>query len=188
MTTFMVRPPPAEPVTLQQAKTFLRVDGADEDALIAGLIAAARGYIEGETRCALVAQGWRAAVPASAAQGPVALAPGPVTAVTGVVIFDGDGVATSLSPEQWCLDRSSEPARVRLSAGPGRAARNGAEIDFDSGLGATAEAVPKPLVQALMMLVAHWYEHREASVLGVASAAVTQGVAALAAPYRAVRL
>ena len=36
-------------VTLEQAKLHLRVDGAEEDALITGLIAAAYGAIEGKT-------------------------------------------------------------------------------------------------------------------------------------------
>lgn len=35
-------------VTLEQAKLHLRVDGAEEDGLIAGLIAAAYGAIEGK--------------------------------------------------------------------------------------------------------------------------------------------
>jgi len=45
--------PPAEPVTLAQAKAWLRVEsGDDEDALIAGLIAAARMRAEAHTgRC-----------------------------------------------------------------------------------------------------------------------------------------
>jgi len=41
-------------VTLEQAKLHLRVDHAEEDMLITGLIAAAYGAIEGKTFCKLV--------------------------------------------------------------------------------------------------------------------------------------
>ena len=39
-------PPSIEPVDLAYAKTFLRVDGTDEDALIASLIGMAREQVE----------------------------------------------------------------------------------------------------------------------------------------------
>ena len=52
-------PPAAEPVTLAEAKAWLRVDtGDDDDALITSLISAARARAEWHTGRAFVTQGW----------------------------------------------------------------------------------------------------------------------------------
>ena len=40
--------------------------------------------------------------------------------------------------------------------------RGAVEIDFIAGYGAAGNTVPPMLKQAIKMLVAHWYEHREA--------------------------
>ena len=52
-------PPIAEPVTLAQAKNFLRVDFPDDDLLISGLISAARSWCEQYTERYFVSQTWR---------------------------------------------------------------------------------------------------------------------------------
>lgn len=188
MTTFQVRPPAAEPVTLAQARAFLRIDGSDEDEVVAGLIRAACRYVETETRRALMAQGWRTVVAGRALRRPVTLSPGPLIAVSAVTAYDAGGTPAVLAAGQWRLETGAAAPAVVLSPEAARHAVNGVEIDFDAGFGSTAEAVPQPLIQALLMLVAHWYEHREAVALGVAAGAVALGVAALTAPYRAVRL
>ena len=45
-----------------------------------------------------------------------------------------------------------------------------------------------PIRHALLMLVAHWYEHREPVEIGAASAPVPPMVSDLLQPYRPVRL
>jgi uncharacterized phiE125 gp8 family phage protein len=64
----------------------------------------------------------------------------------------------------------------------------GIEIAFTAGYGNVASAVPAPLRQALLLLVAHWYEHREPVHIGGAVVAVPDTIASLLAPYRMVRL
>ncbi len=51
-------PPAEEPVTLAQAKAWLKVETDDEDALIAALIPAARARAEWHTGRAFVTQHW----------------------------------------------------------------------------------------------------------------------------------
>jgi uncharacterized phiE125 gp8 family phage protein len=54
--TVQTAAPAAEPITLAEAKAWLRVDGTDEDTLITALIAAARTHVENFTRRALITQ------------------------------------------------------------------------------------------------------------------------------------
>ena len=70
---------------------------------------------------------------------------------------------------------------------PGRAA-NGIEIAFVAGYGAAAADVPAPIRQAILLLVAHWHEHREPVAIGDADAPVPPTVSDLLQPYRWVRL
>lgn len=59
MPSILVTAPTAEPIALSDAKKHLRVDFSDDDALILGLISAARQEAEQITRRALVTQSWR---------------------------------------------------------------------------------------------------------------------------------
>lgn len=59
MTTILISRPVGEPVPLAEAKVFLRIDHAEEDALVESLITAARQHVESVTGRALLTQGWR---------------------------------------------------------------------------------------------------------------------------------
>ncbi len=83
------------------------------------------------------------------------------------------------------------PARLVLAASAPLAvgkAVNGIEIDIRAGYGVSSVDVPSPLRQAIMMLVAHWYEHRAAVGHDMAVETVPYGFEALIAPYRVIRL
>jgi len=204
MTCFLTRPPAVEPVSLAEAKAHLRLDGSDEDGLVARLIAAARTHVEGRTSRALVDQGWRCVLDRWPARRDVWLRPAPVTAVTAVTVYDANGDGRVLAADEYSVDTASAPARLRPAAGrswicgdgawtavaggpadPG-SPLNGIEIDFDAGYG--PDDVPAPLVQAVMMLVAHWHEHREAAAVGAVAAPVAIGLECLISPYRVARL
>jgi uncharacterized phiE125 gp8 family phage protein len=67
-------------------------------------------------------------------------------------------------------------------------ALNAFEIAFSAGYGDGADNVPAPLRQAIMLLVAHWFERPEPVVLGATAQEVPATVAGLLLPYRRVRL
>jgi uncharacterized phiE125 gp8 family phage protein len=188
MTAFLVRPPAVEPVSLAQAKAQLRLDHDAEDDLVAALIPAARGLVELKTRRALIDQGWRIALDRWPRRGAVRLSPLPVVSVDAVTVYDGEGAPHVLAADEVEVDLAGGRL-VPCSAArrPGRAV-NGIEIDLGCGYGETADAVPEALRQAVLMLVAHWFEVREAASLGVIASPVALGFEALVAPYRAVRL
>ena len=87
MTLIRTVDPVAEPVTLAEAKAFLRLTGTSEDELVAGLIRAAREDVERSTGLALIAQTWRLVLDALPSDDAVCLMRGPVQAVLSVTAY-----------------------------------------------------------------------------------------------------
>jgi len=56
MNPYLKTPPAIEPVTLEELKDHLRIDSADEDAVLTGLLAAAREWCEGFQNRAYITQ------------------------------------------------------------------------------------------------------------------------------------
>ena len=189
MTAALITPPSSEPVSLAEAKAHLRLDGDAEDDLVETLVVAARRHVELETRRVLVEQGWRIYFDRWSADGCLSLPVAPLLSLDAVTLYDREGGPSSLDLSAFDVDTVSVPPRAALRTGlavmaPGRPL-NGIELDVTAGYGAAAD-VPAPLRQAILMLVAHWFEHREA--VGDGLSLVPLGVAALLAPYRIHRL
>ena len=107
-------------------------------------------------------------------------------------LYDESGAATTLEPTSYLLDGAGlHPRLVRLGAPvwpkPGRIA-NGIEIAFSAGYGNAAADVPAPIRQAILILVAHWHEHRSPLEHGAQPEPLPTMVSELLAPYRAMRL
>ncbi len=64
---------------------------------------------------------------------------------------------------------------------------SGIEIEVRVGFGAEAADVPPPLRQAVLLLVAHWFENR-GDTTGERISAMPGDVTALTAPWRRARL
>lgn len=183
--------PAAEPLSVEEAKAHLRIDGTAEDALIASLILTSRLHIEAALGLALIAQGWTLVLDQWPKDGTVKIPIRPVLGVGEVRVIDRDGNAAVVAAPDYQADVANTPARV-VSNGAGWPAPgqkiNGIEIDFDAGYGAAAGDVPAPIKQALLMLVAHWYEHRDPLEIGSPSVAIPVAISNLLKPYRLVRL
>jgi uncharacterized phiE125 gp8 family phage protein len=164
MPFLLTAPPAAEPVSLAEAKAQLRLATSDEDALVAALIKAARHAIEQASGLSLIDQSWSLYVDAWPVSRALLLARGPVSAISDVLIYGEDGTPATLDPAHYLLDKVSSPARCILREGrnvpvAGRRA-NGIEVRFRAGFGPTGESVPTDLRQALLVTVAHWFDHR----------------------------
>ncbi|MBL8564744.1 MAG: phage head-tail connector protein [Hyphomicrobiaceae bacterium] len=191
MALMMRNAPLGEPLTLDQVKLHLRLDGAGEDTLLASLILTSRLHIEAALGLALISQGWRLVLDAWPADGALALPISPVQGIEEIRVRDRDGNSAVVSADDYELAAAGRPQRlVRRGAGwppPGRPVA-GIEIDLVAGFGTTAEDVPAPIRQALMLLVAHWYEHRDPFEIGAPQTHVPGAVSRLLGPYRPVRL
>lgn len=187
MPSILLAGPPVEPITLAEAKQFLRVEHDDDDDIITALIAGSRIHAETQTRRALITQSWRLTRDLWPASGCVTLLPVPVQALDAVRVYRSDGSTLALDLAGFTLDKSAAPARLLFANGvppaPERPAA-GIEIDITAGYGDAATDVPEPLRQAIRLLVAHWYENRGLIVAGGEVAVLPQSAAALIAPYR----
>ncbi|MEL7027677.1 MAG: head-tail connector protein [Pseudomonadota bacterium] len=187
----LVTPPGVEPVSLAEAKAHARIDHADEDTYVSGLIVAARRLAEARTGRSFISQTWRLTLDAFPPGDEICLARGPVQSVAYVKTFDADDIESILDPARYVVDGESRPPRIvrkpELSwPFVGRAAE-GVEIQYVAGYGAAASDVPEELRQAILMLTAHFYEQRE--ILSENRLYEAPGaIDALLAPYAPVRI
>ncbi len=177
-----------EPLSLDEAKAFLRVEHDVDDALIGALIAGSLVHIEAQTRAALITQSWRISADHWPEDGRIKVTPAPLQALTAARVYDFNNVAQAIDPQAFVTDVGASVLAFAPWAwpAPGRLAA-GIELDVTVGYGDAAADVPEPLRQAIRLLVAHWYENRGLAAIGTVT--VLPGtVAALIAPYRALSL
>lgn len=192
MTSLLLAGPAVEPVALEAAKGFLRVDDTAEDAFIETLVTAARLHIEGVTGRALVTQTWRLTLDAWPEDRVVDLPVGPLRSLTAITAYDGEGTGHDIPLAQFRPETDAAPARLFLpptvSGMPALRRRGGIEVDYAVGYGDTGDDVPADLRRALLSLVGYWFENRAAVVIAGSGAVVPAGFDRLVAPYRRMAL
>lgn len=188
MTRFLRRTvaPASAPVTLAEAKAQLRIDHDDEDTLLGRLIDSAATTVEEMTGRALVTQTWRLDMPAPSGRAAIRLERAPVAALSAAVYTDGAGAEQTLALDDLRLYGDADAPLVEPVSGKTWPAA-GTDVDamritFVAGYG-DADAVPEPLRQAVLLLVAHQFERREAVGLNQL-AAMPFGVTMLTDLYR----
>lgn len=180
MTLSLVTGPLAEPLDLLDAKLHLRVDGADEDSLIEGLIVAARLSIEANIGMALIDQTWKWSPEHFAkTQGTLLykMPLGPASAIISVLVAGQPLTASEYSFVSG-LDGTLTFERAPKNADM--------DITFVAGFGGTSDDVPRDLRHAIAMLVAHWFEKREPG--GGGEVGLPSAVSTLLSSYKKVRL
>lgn len=187
MIPLLVDGPQLEPVSLAEAKTWLRVDGNDEDSLIQALVIAARLTVESEIGLVLLAQNWRFTGDSWPMGETIPVRIGRILSVAGGRVFPANGAPVILGPGDFEIRRGEEgDAILPLSRpAPGRP-RGGVEIDVRLGFGEFPADVPEPLRLAVRQLIAHWYENRGDAALS--ERGLPAATRALLAPFRRLRL
>jgi uncharacterized phiE125 gp8 family phage protein len=149
----LVTPPPYEPITLAEAKLFLRVDGSEEDSLISHLITAAREKAESWLRKSLLTQTWQLQQQYVAGQN-VKLPLGPIQEVVSVQC-SYLGAATTLTAGQYQF--IPEAAEISVDVGMNA---DRITVQYVAGYD-EASHMPAAIKQAILHAVAHYYHHRE---------------------------
>ena len=179
MPLVIVTPPAEEPVSLAEAKLHLRVDLADDDALIMALISAARQAAETITGRQIVTARWKLVLDCfpgpnlmGASDGRSFSLPGhaillpkcPVQSITSIQYLDMAGILQTLASNTYTADLACEPARITPVFGqiwPVTLPQIGAvAVTFDAGYGA-ATAVPEGIKSWIKLRVGSLYAHRE---------------------------
>jgi uncharacterized phiE125 gp8 family phage protein len=164
------------------AKAYLRVERADEDGLIAGLVLAAAEVCEAFIGQALLERGFTETAAASRAWR--RLARGPVRAIIAVEALPAEGAAQPLASAAYGVDiDAAGEGWVRL-ADPGQVRR--IRVGYRAGLAVAWADLPAALRQGILRLAAHLYTNRSAE--GPRSNEPPAAVAALWRPFRRIRL
>lgn len=177
-------------ITTAAAKLHCRIDGTDDDTLVAALVSAATAHLDGYTGTlgrALVTQTWRQDFDCFY---PCLRLPLPAATITEVRWFaEDDATGSVISATNYELQADALGSLVRFDddyAFPGTLADwRGVRVTFTAGYGDATE-VPAAIRQAMLLLVGHWYMNREAVNVGNITTELPMAVAALLAPYRRV--
>jgi uncharacterized phiE125 gp8 family phage protein len=213
----LITGPTSDPLDVATVKLQLRVDYAQDDALIGGMITSARDYLEQVTDLRFGTQTWEHwfdKFPSTLLylldrgyqniygarrevlfpnqptdQGYIQIPIGPLQTVSSIKYYDITNTAATMASGDYYVDDVSQPARIVLADGkswpnpsPSLRTVNAGVVRFDVGY----TDAPGALKQAMMMLIAHWYQNREQVVTGMSQvASVPYGFDELIAPYRA---
>jgi len=166
----LLEAPAITPVTLTEVKDQLRIEHTDDDTLINRLINVAVSYtdVQGALGHAMISQKWGQWVD-STPPAAVKLILGPVLQVNAVKYYDTNGdlqtdtltnyevVGTSYATTVGPKENFSWPTTQDRS--------DAIRIEYTIGYGETAADVPETLRHALMMLIGHWYDNRETTMM-----------------------
>lgn len=169
MARTLITPPAAEPISLDDARLHVRQDDRADDALITGLIKAAREYAENFTRRALITQTWELVLDDWPDSDEIELPLPPLQLVTSVKYADLDGVEHTFDDDDYIVDVSRVKGRIVLVEGADWPSSEDLQeaaairVRFVAGYGATGASVPETLILGMKMLIGSWYENREPS-------------------------
>jgi uncharacterized phiE125 gp8 family phage protein len=146
--------PAIEPITLAEAKQFLRVDNSADDALITLMITAAREAAERYLGLSFITQSWKLTL-AEYLPETVPLRFGPVQSITSVTILLEAGGTQVLSASGYRLSIDKRAIEILTPITGYRF-----EIVYQSGYGATAASIPGLIRQGILQHLAAMYDLR----------------------------
>ena len=172
--------PAVEPITLDEAKLHLKVDSADDNALISALITTARQLAERETKRAFITQTWEMFLDYAPPEIDIPKPPLQATSLS-IKVIDEAGVESVVSATTYDVDDSeNSPGRVKLRSGcswPNHRGFASFIIEFKAGYGDAATDVPEALKQGILQLLSHLYDNRGAEE-------IPKGIKAMFWPFK----
>lgn len=162
--------PSEEPVSVAQAKAWLKVENSVDDDLITALVSAARSAVESYTGQKLISQTIEETFncfPTATMHNRFAalcLTHGPLRSVTSVEYQASAGIYSTLSTDNYTAHSYQNPPLITAAyegAWPGVIDYPEAvKITYVVGIAADADGVPELYKNAIKKLVTQWYENR----------------------------
>lgn len=163
--------PASEPITLSEAKNYLKVEDSytDDDTLITAIITSVRQYIETYLTTALITQTieekWDYIdVRSYQLRQNFNLGVCPVQSVTSITYIDTDGDSQTWSASEYVVDTHRQVARIGIKNGytwPSiQDEINVLTVTYVAGYGDAGSDVPGNILQAMRYLIAAYYENR----------------------------
>jgi uncharacterized phiE125 gp8 family phage protein len=161
MTLRLITAPAVEPVSIETAKTFLRVDSPADELLLEAMLKAAREKGEELARRAFITQTLEQTFDEWPRDYQWTLYRPPLQSIVLVKYRDYYNVERTWT--DYMVDHASEPGHILFRSYPTeQLLEEGAiTVRFVAGYGDAATAVPERIKQAILMLAGHWYETRD---------------------------
>ncbi|TFJ92141.1 head-tail connector protein [Lentibacillus salicampi] len=153
-------------VSVDTVKDYLRIDYSDEDMLIQSMIGASVSHVETFIRRSLAPKTYELTCEVS---GLIKLPNPPVTSIEKVTI-GGHAINDYMRvpSEPNVLEIPCDDKNLTL------------EVQYIAGY----NKLPKPIEQAVLLLISHFYENREAVIVGTSVVKMPFSVEALLYPYK----
>lgn len=173
--------PTTEPVTLQEAKEYLRIGDSTDERVLQNFIETARMAAEDHMGRAIMPQtlsyftdaydeladplfeGFRTAPYLNYYKNYITLPRPPVVSVTSVSTFNDSDTETTMTASKYYVDNVREPARIVLRLGEtfptALRVANAIKVVYTAGY-TNAFTVPAPIKIGILEHVAHLYENR----------------------------
>lgn len=167
---FTIITPPDAFITYEELGPQTRTDLTFEDnSTISPMIATAVEYVEHKSGRALLDQTLEMRFDKWPNSKGFELMRSPVQSISSIKYYDKDNVEHTVSSNVYFLENTI-PARILLNFNqvwPADELRPGYPIviEYVAGYGSTIDNVPARYVQAVLLLAAHLYENREATVI-----------------------
>jgi uncharacterized phiE125 gp8 family phage protein len=188
--------PAIEPVTTAEARRQCHVSddiGGYHDNKLDQLVTAARLYVERYTNRQLITATWtlvldRFPMPewGTGLFSPIYVPLAPLQSISSITYLDTAGATQTWTSTKYRVSIDREPARIVPAYGEiyptTRTTTDTVSIRFVAGYGATTATVPLALRQAILLLVGHWFENREA--VGNVGSTVEMALTSLLDSYR----
>lgn len=180
MSITLIQPAVLPATPLSELKAYLRIDSADDDALLSALLRAALGQAEDFTGLVLLASGWRENIVATQY---VSLTKNPFMGVLAVSLVDMNAIITPISIASILVGLNDHDAgTLALPTAPPATSR--LSIDYTAGLATDWNTLAEPLRLGIMRQAVHLYSHRDDPQTGGLALAAS----ALWRPYKRLRL
>ena len=184
--------PSVEPLSIADIKYQLRIeqDDNDNDITLFNLRKAARRWTENYLNRALITQTLDYYMQRFPSGDYYELPRPPIQSVTSLTYTDWNGDASTLTENtDFVLDSDSEPGRIVLEYNKTWPTdtlhpKNPIVTLYVAGYGDAASNVPDDIRQAMLMMVTHWYIHRQPIRVGAAPKYVDFTIESILSPYR----